>query len=77
MRRPGTTPFYFNTVGDLFYCGFGELVKVDFSDEVWELFKRSWALLGVRTHDELVRVLESQVREESVACLDGAENRTH
>jgi hypothetical protein len=29
------------------------MVRIEIDDEVWDLFKRSWALMGMRTDEEL------------------------
>lgn len=49
------------------------MVQIEIDDEVWELFKASWALMGIRTHDELVRMLEVEMWENSSIVLDDAE----
>lgn len=32
-------------------------MKIEIEDEVWDMFKRSWALMGVRTDEQLVRFI--------------------
>lgn len=46
------------------------LVLIEIDDEVWEIYKKSMALLGVRTHEELVRMIEIQLWEESYGCIE-------
>jgi len=45
------------------------LVSIEIDDEVWEIYKKSWALLGTKTHEDLVRMLEVQLWEESYNCI--------
>ena len=42
-------------------------------DEVWDVYKKSWALPGVKTHAGLIRMLESYMYESSIEVLDDAE----
>jgi predicted DNA-binding ribbon-helix-helix protein len=37
------------------------VVVIEIDDEVWGMFKRSWALLGMRTDDASIRMLEGQL----------------
>jgi len=50
------------------------LVWIEIDDEAWELYKKSWALMGVKTHAGLVRMLERYIRESSMDVLGDAEN---
>lgn len=50
-----------------------QLVSIWIDDEVWEVFKRSWALCDVRTHEKLVRMLEVELWENSISVLEDAE----
>ena len=49
-----------------------KVVWIEISDEVWELYNRSWGPHGVRTHAELVRMLEVGLEEESMQCIENA-----
>jgi hypothetical protein len=51
------------------------MVRIEIDAEVWNVFKRSWALLGVRTDEELVRMLEDDLWEKSNNVLDDAETQ--
>ncbi len=46
------------------------MFKIVVSDEVWNMYKKSWALNGIRTDEELVRVLEDQIWRESVLVTE-------
>ncbi len=50
------------------------MVTIEIDDEVWELYKKSWALLGVRAHYELVRILEIDMQERSSDAIEDAKN---
>jgi hypothetical protein len=41
------------------------MVTIEIDDDIWDAYRRSWALLGVRGHEELVRILEIGLWEES------------
>jgi hypothetical protein len=47
------------------------LIRID--DEVWEKFRSSWAMFGVKTEEKLIRMLEDQIWENSLDCLANAE----
>jgi hypothetical protein len=49
------------------------LVLIYVSDDVWEVYKKSWALMGIRDHEMLVRFLEDDIYERSLAVIDDAE----
>ena len=49
------------------------MLTVELDDEAWGLWKRSWALWGVRTNDELIKFLEIHMRESSTDVLNSAE----
>jgi len=49
------------------------VVLIEVDDEIWNIYKRSWALFGVKTHAELVRMLERYMEEGSMEVLNGAE----
>ena len=48
---------------------------IEIDDEVWDVFKSSWALLGVREHRKLVAMLEDQLYRESQLVLLDAEQQ--
>lgn len=50
------------------------LINYKFCLEAWDLWKRSWALWGARTDDELIKYLEIHMRESSMDVLESAEN---
>ena len=45
------------------------MVKIEIDDEVWNLYRKSWALLGVRDNYKLVEMLEDQMWRESSAVV--------
>ena len=47
-----------------------KIVLIEIDDEVWELYKKSWALLGTKTHEGLIKMLEVQLWEESYGCIE-------
>jgi|WetSurSiteA1Bulk_404760.scaffolds.fasta_scaffold381443_1 hypothetical protein len=47
------------------------IIEVD--DEVWLKYKKSWALMGVRNHDQLTEMLEEQISQESDSVIQEAE----
>ena len=49
------------------------MVRIEFDDEVWRLYRQSWALLGVRTNKQLIQLLEMQLMEESANVAEEAE----
>ena len=51
-----------------------DVVLIEVDDEIWNLYKRSWALFGVKTHAELVRMLERYLEECSGDVLQEAES---
>lgn len=53
----------------------GTTTIIEISDEVWELWTRSWALLGIKKHEKLVKMLEDQMREESINVLEDGETQ--
>ena len=51
------------------------MVRIEIDDEVWSLYKKSWALMGVRTDEELFRMLEDQIWEECMNVIECAEKQ--
>lgn len=47
-------------------------MKIEIDDEVWNLYRKSWALLGVRDHYKLVKMLEDQMWEESSTSIESS-----
>ena len=45
------------------------MVSIEIDDKVWSVFKKSWALLGVKTEEELIEMLECELQEESDAVI--------
>jgi len=48
------------------------MVLIEIDDEVWNKYKKSWAILGVKTDEDLIEMLESQLWEESINCIQAA-----
>jgi hypothetical protein len=51
------------------------MVIIDIDDEVWDVYRRSWALMEVRGYKELVRFLEIEMWEHSCDVLEHAEHQ--
>ena len=51
------------------------MVWIEIDDEAWELYKKSWALFGVRTHEKLVKMLNIDVREDSIIVIEDSERQ--
>ena len=49
------------------------MVKIEIDDEVWQVYKKSWALMGVRTDEKLVAFLEDDLREKSLSVIEDGE----
>jgi hypothetical protein len=49
------------------------MTQINIDDEVWKVYSRSLALLGIMTHGELVAMLEDQLMEESLIIVENAE----
>ena len=49
------------------------MVRIEIDDEVWQVYKKSWALMGVRTEEKLVAFLEDDLREKSLSVIDDGE----
>jgi hypothetical protein len=50
------------------------MVLIEIRGDAWEVYKRSWALMGIRSHDELVRILEDDIEEKSISVIEDAES---
>jgi len=50
--------------------GIRKLVLIEIDDETWELYKKSWALFGVKPDDGVVKMLEVHMWEESMDVID-------
>jgi hypothetical protein len=48
------------------------MVLVEIDNEVWALFKKSWALFGTKTHAELVKMLNVDLKETSLNIIEDA-----
>lgn len=46
---------------------------IEIDDQAWKLYKKSWALMGVKTHVKLVRMLNLYLEESSIVVLQDAE----
>jgi hypothetical protein len=49
------------------------MVRIEIDDEVWQVYKKSWALMEVRTDEKLIRILEDQIWRESISVIEAAE----
>jgi hypothetical protein len=49
------------------------MVLIHIDDKVWEEYKSSWALLGVRIDEEVVKMLEDGLWEDSQDVLETSE----
>ena len=49
------------------------MVRIEVDDEVWRVYRQSWALLGIRTDEQLIKLLEMQLMEESASVVEDAE----
>ena len=50
-------------------------MKIEISEEVWELWERSWALFGVKGEKQLIHMLEQQMEQESRNVLQDGEKQ--
>lgn len=41
------------------------MVWIEIADEIWEVYKQSWVMMGVKTHAGLIRMLERYLKESS------------
>jgi hypothetical protein len=46
------------------------MVKIEIDDEVWNLYRKSWVLCGVRDHYKQVKMLEDQLWTESSEIIE-------
>ena len=46
------------------------LVKIEISDSVWEKYKLSWALMDIREHKDLVKMLEDDLLDKSNSVIE-------
>ena len=51
------------------------LVKIEISDDVWERYKLSWALMDIREHKDLVKMLEDDLLEKSNSVIEDSERQ--
>jgi hypothetical protein len=51
------------------------MVLIEIRGDAWEVYKRSWALMGIRSHEELVRILEDDIEEKSISVIEDAERQ--
>jgi hypothetical protein len=49
------------------------LAKIEISDYIWERYKLSWALMDVREHKDLVRMLECDLLDKSNLVIEDSE----
>jgi hypothetical protein len=49
------------------------MVQIEIDDEFGNCYKKSYALMGIREHEELIQILEDQLRRESVSVISDAE----
>ncbi len=51
------------------------MVKIEIDDEVWQVCKKSWALMGVRTEGELIACLQDDLWERSLGVIEDSESQ--
>jgi hypothetical protein len=51
------------------------MVRIKIDDEVWQVYKKPWALMGVRTEEKLIALLEDQLWEESLNVIEDSERQ--
>lgn len=49
------------------------MVRIEIDGEVWQVYKKSWALMGVRTDEKLIAFLEDDLREKSLSVIEDGE----
>ena len=50
------------------------MVWIEIDDDAWTLYARSWALMGVKTFEGQVKMLEVYLRESSLTVQEDAEH---
>jgi len=51
------------------------MVKIEINDELWRLYKKSWALFDVNTEDEVMLMLEDSMWRSTVDALKAADKK--
>lgn len=51
------------------------MVFIEIDEGIWALFKKSWALFGIKTHVELVKMLNIDLMEQSLKVIEDAKNK--
>ena len=51
------------------------MVKMEIDDELWRLYKKSWALFDVKTEDKVIVMLEDSMWRSTVDALNGADKK--
>jgi hypothetical protein len=51
------------------------MVRIEIDDEVWQVYKKSWALMGVRTEEKLIAYLEDDLWEKSLSVIEDSERQ--
>jgi hypothetical protein len=49
------------------------VVTIEIRDNVWKVYQQSWALMGIRGHKELVKMLEDDLFDKSKTVIEDAE----
>jgi hypothetical protein len=49
------------------------MVTIEIRDDVWKVYQQSWALMGIRGHKELVKMLEDDLFDKSKTVIEDAE----
>jgi hypothetical protein len=49
------------------------VVTIEIRDDVWKVYQQSWALMGIRGHKELVKMLEADLFDKSKTVIEDAE----
>lgn len=51
------------------------MVRIEIDDEVWQVYKKSWALMGVRTEEKLIAYLQDDLWEKSLSVTEDSERQ--
>jgi hypothetical protein len=51
------------------------MVRIEIDDEVWQVYKKSWALMGVRTEEKLIAFLNDDLWEKSLSVIEDSERQ--
>jgi hypothetical protein len=51
------------------------VVKIEIDDELWRLYKKSWALFDIKTEDKVIVMLEDSMWRSTADALKGADKK--